>query len=255
MISFTSRMVAGTLLAGAIMVPMAEANALLTYTSNLEYKDTGGPSPTLSGTPYGVVTIQELSSTQVKVTVTLNSPEIAFLNTGGPHDPFLFNLTGNSPVTVTNAAGQTFYNGGYSTTPTSTEWTATPFGDFTNRIGCCNDKNGSANESLPPLVFTVTNAGGITFAGVGATFDGSGRLLTLGTGNHFLSNDGGWWFAADLDNGASSGNTFNVAARDAFTIRQTGSVPEPASWALMVGGFGLLGALMRRRTRSELTFS
>ena len=27
----------------------------------------------------------------------------------------------------------------------------------------------------------------------------------------------------------------------------TGAVPEPASWALMVGGFGLFGAAMRRR--------
>jgi hypothetical protein len=28
----------------------------------------------------------------------------------------------------------------------------------------------------------------------------------------------------------------------------TGPIPEPASWALMIGGFGLVGAAMRRRT-------
>ena len=28
------------------------------------------------------------------------------------------------------------------------------------------------------------------------------------------------------------------------------AVPEPASWALMIGGFGLMGAAMRRRARS-----
>ena len=33
-------------------------------------------------------------------------------------------------------------------------------------------------------------------------------------------------------------------------------VPEPASWALMIGGFGLMGAAMRRRTRSlSVTFA
>jgi len=36
------------------------------------------------------------------------------------------------------------------------------------------------------------------------------------------------------------------------TLAQVGSgvgaVPEPASWALMVGGFGLVGGAMRRRT-------
>ena len=34
-----------------------------------------------------------------------------------------------------------------------------------------------------------------------------------------------------------------------FATKGTGSVPEPASWALMLGGFGLTGMAMRRRTR------
>lgn len=36
-----------------------------------------------------------------------------------------------------------------------------------------------------------------------------------------------------------SGNGFAIAA--------SGAVPEPASWALMIGGFGMIGAAMRRR--------
>jgi hypothetical protein len=32
-----------------------------------------------------------------------------------------------------------------------------------------------------------------------------------------------------------------------------GAVPEPASWAMMVAGFGLAGAAMRRRARSALS--
>ena len=252
MISFTSRIAAATFLAGAILVPMAEANALTTWTSKLEYKDTGGSSPALSANPYGLVTLEELSTTSVKVTVTLYSPEVGFLNTGGPHDPFLFNLTGNYPVTVTNSSGQTFYNGGYTTTPTSTNWTATPFGDFTNRIGCCGDQNGASHDSPPPLIFTVNDANGISFAGLGATRDSQGRLLTLGTGDHFLSNDGGWWFTADLVD--SRGNTFNVAAKDAFGPT-TSPTPEPGTWAMMVGGFGLTGVALRRRKRSRVTFA
>lgn len=35
--------------------------------------------------------------------------------------------------------------------------------------------------------------------------------------------------------------------------RQIGSVPEPATWATMVGGFGLVGGQMRRRRRASLT--
>lgn len=34
----------------------------------------------------------------------------------------------------------------------------------------------------------------------------------------------------------------------------TSAVPEPASWALMLGGFGLAGVAMRRRPRAALSF-
>ncbi|WP_174279710.1 PEPxxWA-CTERM sorting domain-containing protein [Sphingomonas bacterium] len=33
------------------------------------------------------------------------------------------------------------------------------------------------------------------------------------------------------------------------------AVPEPATWAMMLGGFGLAGAVMRRRTRRTVTFA
>lgn len=32
-----------------------------------------------------------------------------------------------------------------------------------------------------------------------------------------------------------------------FAIAGSGAVPEPATWALMIGGFGMIGAAMRRR--------
>jgi hypothetical protein len=50
------------------------------------------------------------------------------------------------------------------------------------------------------------------------------------------------------DNGFSSG-----AVLDAVSVTP-GNVPEPASWAMMVGGFGLVGAGMRARTR-KLSFA
>jgi hypothetical protein len=36
----------------------------------------------------------------------------------------------------------------------------------------------------------------------------------------------------------------------AFAVRPPGPVPEPATWAMMVGGFGLVGGAMRRRQRT-----
>lgn len=44
-----------------------------------------------------------------------------------------------------------------------------------------------------------------------------------------------------------------VAATYAGTATfSAGAVPEPASWALMIGGFGLIGAAMRRRIALQL---
>ena len=34
---------------------------------------------------------------------------------------------------------------------------------------------------------------------------------------------------------------------------ETGAVPEPASWAMMVGGFGLMGGMMRANRRGRTT--
>ena len=35
----------------------------------------------------------------------------------------------------------------------------------------------------------------------------------------------------------------------------TGAVPEPAAWAMMLAGFGLVGAAMRRRSTTTVTYA
>ena len=49
---------------------------------------------------------------------------------------------------------------------------------------------------------------------------------------------------------ASSGNSFEVD-----NLAVSGAVPEPASWALMIGGFGLVGYAMRRRKAAGVAFA
>jgi hypothetical protein len=41
----------------------------------------------------------------------------------------------------------------------------------------------------------------------------------------------------------------------AFTLTGNAAVPEPATWALMLGGFGLAGAALRRRQRTVVSFA
>ncbi len=42
-------------------------------------------------------------------------------------------------------------------------------------------------------------------------------------------------------------NTRLVGAGNTVTFDAAGAVPEPATWAMMIGGFGLIGASLRRR--------
>ena len=41
----------------------------------------------------------------------------------------------------------------------------------------------------------------------------------------------------------------NIYAGGSLTADSTGAVPEPASWAMLIAGFGLTGAALRRRSR------
>jgi hypothetical protein len=281
------------------------------YTSALEYQGGGAPA-NRAATPYGTVTIEDGfdGGTSVRVVVSLTDPDSLFVNTGGPHEPFLYNLQSPAEVTVINALGQNFFDGG-RTDPAAFE--ATPFGLFTNKVGCCStyvpeqevvsgwhwanvsttqqviigyvvvghdrhgrpiydhsqpiygeqqvvsrtkvldytdvpahwiETNGSVNGISGPLEFYLHDDEGLTFGGIGATFHADGSIDQLGSGNHFYSNDGHWWFTADICDGAATGAcTYNVAAQDAILE----SVPEPAAWAMMLIGFGGAGAMLRRR--------
>ena len=71
------------------------------------------------------------------------------------------------------------------------------------------------------------------------------------------------WFTAsythcDYDD-AAGGAVFgspggNVWYAETWAIR-AGAVPEPASWAFMVGGFGMIGGAMRSRRRAAIRFA
>lgn len=72
---------------------------------------------------------------------------------------------------------------------------------------------------------------------------------SLGSGNALQSLSGGS-FATLVEAGSQQGLDLP------FTINGTriaGAVPEPASWAMMIGGFGLVGGVLRRRARTSAT--
>ncbi|MDP3370868.1 MAG: PEPxxWA-CTERM sorting domain-containing protein [Brevundimonas sp.] len=101
-----------------------------------------------------------------------------------------------------------------------------------------------------PATATVT-AGGQTFF-VSAAADGS-----FGSGHNMIWKTGAFSFT-----GTGSPTTVTLAATsggnggvffDKISVQSAGAVPEPATWALMIGGFGMAGAMLRRRRARPAT--
>ena len=109
---------------------------------------------------------------------------------------------------------------------------------------CCNNSYGGPNlTSL--LTFEFSSDGGVTYtlidsfttappgdAGIFTTLSGTFNVATAGTLR--LNIGSGTAFAG--------GNDFAID-----NISVSAAVPEPATWAMMLTGFGLAGAVLRRR--------
>ena len=81
-----------------------------------------------------------------------------------------------------------------------------------------------------PQTFTFGNGGAFSVALSDATF-----------------NEGAFWGLGN--HGAHITGTFTLLSDS------TPAVPEPATWAMMIGGFGLIGAAMRRRQKVSVTYA
>lgn len=87
---------------------------------------------------------------------------------------------------------------------------------------------GAANVSV------TTNLGSYSFAPTVGTATNLAALTFLG-----LKASGGEYFTSVSYSGGN--------ATGATDVQLGGAVPEPASWALMISGFGMAGAMLRRR--------
>lgn len=63
-------------------------------------------------------------------------------------------------------------------------------------------------------------------------------FLNLGSGNLVGTNN-----SASIAEGAN-----NIYCNGCVSVTSVSAVPEPGAWALMIAGFGLVGATLRRRT-------
>ena len=102
------------------------------------------------------------------------------------------------------------------------------------------------------LTASIRNAGGNIVASSGAfnntlgnaRWDQKSWAANLGAGTYSLALTG-----------VGSGNAWDVLVDDVVLDQvgnAVGGVPEPASWAMLIAGFGLTGAVMRRRAARVL---
>ena len=83
----------------------------------------------------------------------------------------------------------------------------------------------AANAVINSGAFNVGSTGTLSFSG----WTGISKLVVTNTVAHF-----------SMDN---------------LTLAAAGAVPEPATWAMMIAGFSLVGASMRRRRRASVSFA
>ncbi|UAK26405.1 PEPxxWA-CTERM sorting domain-containing protein [Sphingomonas nostoxanthinifaciens] len=87
---------------------------------------------------------------------------------------------------------------------------------------------------------------------------GSGAAVPYSNGNNFIGlratqNGADYYGYAFTTDSVLNAYAFETAPGTAITAST--AVPEPISWSLMVGGFGLVGAAMRRRRVAGVRFA
>lgn len=139
----------------------------------------------------GIITLTQVNPNTVNVLVDLSdtalpAPQYGFINTGGPHTPFAFQIagteTGVSATFIQPASGVFSFGllslnlGGGSNTP---------YGAYGIAIDSSGG-NGSSNAYYGDLEFNLTRLTGLSV-------------------NDFVANADNYYFSADLTNGANTG--------------------------------------------------
>lgn len=201
--------------AALIAIPAGSASAA-TALYNLSVTD---PSAGIAAGPYGTVKVEESGGSLIFTETLFAGFRIHDGNSN--HNAFAFSLVGAPVITISDLTS------GFAQVAAATV-DAPPFGSFDYGIDCTGCGPGYAGGNPGPLSFKVTAASGsLTLGSLSAnSYKGLNIFFTSGI----------------VDSAGKTGNAGAV-----FT--SVSSVPEPATWATMLVGFGAVGAMLRRHAR------
>lgn len=160
---------------------------------------------------------QHLTKVTLKVTSSINGAVRATNNSGGFRNP-------SATYTLNTAATGMGFSLSDSESATDTYFNV-PNGGF--RVISAIDPTVLMSQSLTTGL-SVFNAGPVQFS-----FDASALLATM---------------PVDVTFGA--GVITNIGSLATFTLEYESVIPEPATWGLMILGFGMVGVAARRRKAS-----
>jgi len=177
----------------------------------------------------------------VSVNQSSGYPEGIYLIDDNPND--IHNLFSSYGDHTTGAGQMMIVNG--STTPGDRVWFENGISVLANTTYFFSTWIASANPGSPAQLNFSINGGAI------GTFN---AISTTGVWQQFYAQwDSGANTTANIalvnQNTAAGGNDFTLDDIQLDTLRPgpNGAVPEPATWAMMIMGFGLAGAALRRR--------
>ena len=176
----------------------------------------------------GIITLTQVDADSVQIGVDLLNG-YGFVNTGGPHTPLAFNLTGSGALSIspfTTPAGGVYASGVFSLNISGGD--NTPYGTFGIALDS-SAHNGSGNGYFGDLLFTLNRAGGLDTNNFARNADNDPIV-------------GGSFFSADLSNGTNTGAQAWAEGVDPPT-----QIPLPSTLALLGLAFAGLGFGRRKQ--------
>ena len=174
----------------------------------------------------------------------------------GQVDANYFVVSSNAPGVVAGRNALTYYNPAYLQDG--------PMSRIVNSTGNGNGTGGTTTTFATTFSLAGFDATNATLSGqalfdnfgeiflngnqIGGTIVGFGSLAPFGTNANFFTS--GLNTLSFVLHNAGGPEAFQVAGLTVTAAPLAGAVPEPATWGLMIAGFVLVGASMRRRATS-----